>query len=312
MIFKEILDKKTAALQPEFDKFINDAFRNQTHLGDLLLTNINGFFDTEVEKWDNINPKPSPYVIGPGDEGHSEALHHEFIGDYLKSSMLDQEYDDYKKQHEWSQNRDAEIRKLTKKEATTIQFEMLIYIKIWEMDSFIKKIYQLTRLIYKEEYDWHFAITGSNRNDSGTGKREEIIRKKVRDKLKDSFPLIYNAIKNAYKTQLRNSISHSKYSMPGRYIHLNNYIENDKSAQLQVVSFDEWIDIIHDTLVFYSQVSRLREMIDTFYHHVATQNDNEMEIRITKKYPSPSTEYHLLKHRPEFNDWYWKANEQQS
>jgi hypothetical protein len=33
-------------------------------------------------------------------------------------------------------------------------------------------------------------------------------------------------------------------------------------------------------------------------------------IDMKSLFPSPSTEYHILKHRPESHDWYWKANEQ--
>jgi len=309
MIFRGILDKKTADLQPEFDNLVNAAFKNQTHSGDLLLIHINGFYNEEAHSWDNLGKKLSPYMIGPNSEGHSESLHHEFIGEHLKREILDQNYEEYKALHQWSAERDEEIRALTKTEEYSIQHEMLIYLKIWEMDLFIKKLYQLVRLVLGQEFDWHFSIAESNRDNKATGTRDKIIREKVRDPLEKEFQKIFAVIKNAYKSQLRNSIAHSKYSLHGRYIHLNNYIKKDPASQIEVISFDEWIDIFHDTIVFYTQTQRLIGLVDEYYNHLASQTGQIMEVRINRLDPSPSVEYHLLKHRPGINDWYWKAND---
>jgi len=249
-------------------------------------------------------------MIGPNTEGHSEVLHHEFIGEHLKKGILERDYEEYRALHQWSDERIDEIRGLEKSEAYTVQHEMLIYLKIWEMDAFIKKLYQLTRLTNGQEYDWHFSISESNRDQKATGTRDKIMREKVRNALEKDFPKIYTTIKNAYKSQLRNSIAHSKYSIHGRYIHLNNYIKEDPASQISVVSFDEWIDIFHDTLVFYTQISRIMAMVDDFFNNVVTQATETFEIRITRLDPSPSVEYHLLKHQAGINHWYWMANDQ--
>lgn len=310
MIFRSILDKKTAELSEEFDRLFKDALKNQTHLGDLLLIDVNGFYNSEASTWDNLDEPSSPYMIGPNHEGHSELLHHNFIGKYLQKSISDEPFNDYLKLHEWSENRVIEIQKLAEIEGDSIQYEMLIYLKIWEMDLFIKKLYQLTRLVMGEEYDWHFSIQESNRDKEATGKRDDIIRLKVRDRLLDRYPKIYAAIKNAFKTQLRNSIGHSNYSLHGRYIHLNNYIKADPASQIQVVSFDEWIDIIHDTLIIYNQVSGLFLRINDFYKGIAQHTNETMEVRISNKKPNGITEFHILKRRDGFNDWYWLINDE--
>lgn len=310
MIFRSILNEKTAALSVEFDRFFKDAFKNQTHLGDLLLIDVNGFYNEEAFTWDNIDKSISPYMIGPNSEGHSEVLHHNFIGKYLEKSTSDQPYDDYKKLHDWSEKRVVEINKLAEIEADSIQYEMLVYLKIWEMDLFIKKLYQLTRLAMGQEYDWHFSIAESNRDQNTTGTREKIIRLKIRDILKDRYPRIYAIIKNAYKTQLRNSIGHSKYSLHGRYIHLNNCIKEDRASQIEVIPFDDWIDIVHDTLIIYNQVSGILLRIEDLYKNLAHHTEQTMEVRISNKKPNSTTEFHILKRRDGFNDWYWKANDE--
>jgi hypothetical protein len=308
MLFKSILNQKTAEIQPEFDKFFNDVVNNQTHLGDFLLIYLNGFYNSEVFEWTNVE-KPSPYAIGPNKEGHSENIHHEFLGDYLQKSLSDQKYQDYLEFHKFSPERAYEIEKLAEKEANSIQYEMLIYLKIWEMDSFIKKYYQLTRLISGQEYDWYFSIAESNRDKKATGTRETIIRKLIRDKLIDSYPKIYAAIKNAYKTQLRNSIAHSKYSLHGRYIHLNNYVKEDPASQTEVISFDEWIDIIHDTIIMYTQLTRLFVMADALYNNIVTHTGKTTEIRITRNEMPPNTTFHILERVEGVFGWDWKRND---
>ena len=310
MLFKNILDQKTAAIQPVFDKLLEDTFSNQTHPGDLLLIQVNGFYNSDTHKWTNIEPKLSPYMIGPNKEGHSEVLHHQFIGNYVKGAISQQIYADYQKLHEWSTERAKEIEELAKDEAYSVQMEMMLYLKIWEGDSFIKKFYQITQLNSGLPYDWHFSIAESSRDKDATGTRDKIIRKEIRDKLKDGYPSIYEMFNNSYKSQVRNSIAHSKYSIHGRYIHLNNAIENDPYSQIEVISFDEWVDIMHDTLVIYNQQTRLLNIINEFYSNLSKKFDLTMEVRINRKVTTISTEYHILKHRPEWGDWYWNANDE--
>ncbi len=309
MLFRNILNQKTAAIQPEFDRFLNETFNNQSHPGDLLLVHENGFYNPETHKWTNLPEKLSPYMIGPSKEGHSEQLHHKFIGSYINRSVSEQPFDEYVKLHQWTEEKAKDIEKLAEEEAESVQLEMLIYLKIWEGDAFIKKFYQLARLNAGLDYEWHFSIVESSRDKKAIGTRDEIIRKKIRNFFKDKYPAIYGAFKNAYKSQVRNSIAHSKYSILGRYIHLNNYIEEDQYSQIEVVSFDEWVDIFHDTIVLYTQQTRLLNMIQEFYSHLATQNDLLMEVRVTRTDPEPRTEYHLLKHRLQWKDWYWEAND---
>jgi len=309
MLFKSILNKKTASVQSEFDRFFLDILKNQTHTGDLLLIDINGYYNPEVKSWRSPDNKMCPYMFGPNKEGHSQFLHHQFIGEYLKKSILEQPYEEYVKQHEYSQERFNEISELQKLEGDSIQYEMLMYLKIWEADLFIKQFYQLVRLSEGLEYDWHFSIWESNRDNDATGKRHEIIRKRIRNKIEKKYPEIYAAIKCAFNTQIRNSIAHSKYSMIGRYIHLNNYIADDDASQIKVVSFDEWVDLMHNTLVIYSQLTRILNCAGEFYRKFQEERKGIMEIRINRKDMVPATEFRMLKYRPEWDDWYWADNE---
>jgi hypothetical protein len=308
MLFTDILNKKTNQLQPEFDKLFEDILNNQSHEGDLLLIRVNGFYYPEANNWDNTLIK-NPYMIGPNTEGHSDHWHYKFIHNYRQNSVSALPFEEYIKNFKWSEEKQKEIDILTESESTSIQLEMLIYIKIWEADLFIKKLYQLTTLAFGEPYDWHFKIKESNRdNSTSTGKREDIIRNKIRDRLKNKYPNIYSAIKNAYKTQIRNSIAHSNYYFIGRYIHPSNYIKNDPASQIEVLPFDEWIDIFHDTMVIYNQLIRFSHLIDNIYSKAAKDNNLLFQVRLNRTDPTEKTEYYLLKYRPEFNDWGFNQN----
>jgi hypothetical protein len=310
MIFSDILKKKDKVLKPEFDKLFDDILSNQTHNGDLLLIRTNGSYNPEVHEWTNIKEKLSPYVIGPKEEGLSDQLHYKFIHDYRVQGLVEPTYYEYLKEHEWSSERSDEIDQLTEIEGMTIQLEMLVYLKIWEADLFIKKLYQLTKLALGENYDWHFSIAESNRDKDATGTREKIIRKKIRDRLEKIYPQIYSAIKNAYRTQIRNSIAHSKYYFIGRTIHPNNYIEKDPASQLKVVHFDDWIEIFHDTMIIYNEMIRLFSKVDKHYEKEAKNNKLLQEVRINRLDPDVKTEYQILKYRPTWKDWRWNSNDE--
>lgn len=314
MLFKEILDDKYKTLWPQFEKLYQLVVKNQTHDTDLLLIHINAFYNPEVYTWDNIHPQPSPYMFGPNHEGHSEYTHFDFIGEYVKNNVSTQSIADYLAAVKYDEHRRKEIDALTFAESISIQTEMLIYLKIWESDMFIKKFYQLANLIDKQPYDWHFKLSTSSRSPkpghestgfvlTPTGTRDVIIRTKIRDKFKKRIPKLYDAFKKSYNGQIRNSIAHSQYSILGRHIQLNNYIAEDPYSQLKVLPFDEWIDRFHETLVIYTLYREFIERVNDNYGELAMQNNKMLQIRITRKDPEEKVEFGVLHYREFFKDW---------
>ena len=292
MLFKDKLHTISQNLNLEFKDLFTMLLQKQSHVGDLLLVGENGFYFPESKTWDNDEKKYSPYAIGEGQEGHSASLHYEFIHQYRSSVICNYTCADYLKII--SSESEQKTENFIKQESYTIQLEMLIYLKIWESDTFIKRFYQLARLLYNEPYDWHFRIQESNRDRSATGKRDDIIRNKIRDRLQKDFPCIYDAFKLTYKTQIRNSIAHSKYSFLGRNIHLNNYIKNDPSSPLHGLTFNEWIEIFHTTMIIYNEYIGLFEDINQYYTNLAKSNDNKIEVRINREVVNEIVEYSNL------------------
>lgn len=308
MLFNDILEKKGQLLNKEFNNLFELMLKNQTHPSDVLLVHVNGFYNPDVHNW-TIKPKLSPYMIGPDIEGLSAALHYKFIDNYRKGAIAKVKHPKYLEMIKYDPEKPEDRDKLIEFEGLSIQLEMLIYLKIWESDAFIKKLFQAVRLTNGEDYDWHFKIAESNRDETATGTRQEIIRLKIRDRTKKILPILYKSIKAAYLTQIRNSIAHSKYSFQGRNIHPNNYIKNDLASQLENLPFDHWIEMIHETLLIYNGYIGLENRINEHFGQLAEKNDNVMEIRINREDPSTTTEFHNLIYRSTFKDWKWQTND---
>lgn len=309
MIFKDKLKEKGLIIRPEIDKLLDIAWNKQAHIGDLLLFHINGFYQEDTLIWNENNPekKFNPHVIGPGSEGHSEQAHYSFIHKYRTTNISKLTYPEYLKLHECTQERSKEIDELVDIEETSIQLEMLIYLKFWETDMIIKKLYQFTRALNGEFYDWYFKVSESNRDKTSTGTRQDILRKSVRDKIKPHSEKLYQVIKDTYKTQIRNSIAHSNYSFLGRHIHPNNYIKDAPHASIRALSFNEWIDMFHNTLVLHNEYIRMNNLINDHYAKLASKHDNTMEILVTEK---DGKQYPLyVEYRPEWKDWKFKQND---
>jgi hypothetical protein len=299
MIFKDKLKEKKAPLVKEFESLFQLALKTQSHDGDLLLILLNGAFNDETMQG------LSPYMIGIGKEGWSEQTHFEFIDMYRTHSISDETYVEYVKKHVWDPERQKQIEELTDEESLTIQVEMMIYLKIWEADMTIKKLYEFVRLVCGESYDWHFRVANSSRDATATGTRQDIIRQLIRDKVKPHSGVLNGILTSTYKTQLRNSIAHSNYSFLGRHIHPNNFIKDDPASQLKAVSFDEWIDIFHNTLMLQNELIGLSNMIWRHYSEIALKNNNLNEIRVTKA--DGSTELRNVYFREQHKDWVWES-----
>jgi hypothetical protein len=306
MIFKDKLEQIGLPIALEFDRLFELALSKQQHEGDLLLLCTNGSYKADILEWNkNSTEKLSPYIIGPDKEGHSEQAHYKFINQYRQNYLAEILYVDYLKEHEYSEEKRQQITDLTEFEELTIQLEMLVYLKFWEADMSIKRLYQLVRILSGESYDWHFKISESSRDKQKTGASHEIIRKMIRDKVKKVSPVLYEAIKLAYKSQIRNSIAHSNYSFLGRTIHPNNYIKDVEGAEIQYLTFDEWIDMFHMTLVLHNEMIRFEHKLSDYYANLASQGE-KLKVKIIE--PAVTEHISEIAYISEQNRFIWAVN----
>lgn len=302
MIFRDKFDENSKPISAEFDRLLELGMKTQNHEGDLLLYHINGFFDNMISRYSaNNSNRINPHVIGLGMEGFSEITHYKFIHQYRTTNRSQLTLEEYHKEVAWAKGKEEKVNQLIEYEELSIQLEMLVYLKFWESDMTIKRLYQLTRILHGEPYDWYFKIQESPRDNDCTGSRQDIIRKLIRDRLIKISPIISELITNTYKTQIRNAIAHSNYTFMGRSIVLTNFIEKDIHSQLSSILFDDWINIFHNTLVLHNECIRIGNIINEYYAKEALNNSGLSEVFITEK---QGKQYKLpIKYRQDINVW---------
>lgn len=271
MIVAELLEENEAAVREGVNELFAVAESNQTHEQDILLIDQHGFYDellaqTEVREEQEL----SPYVIGPHYVGHAEATSYEFIDSYRQSHMIDRD-----ELEEGIGDEDFE-----RDERFMIEIEKSIYLKFWESDLILKKLYQLSRLVKRESYDWNFSISPDPREGP---KKHEIIRNEIRDEVEDDCPSFYSVVKGNYRTQTRNAIAHSQYAFMGRSIHYLNYSEDPKAhCPIQAISFGDWYNLFSTTILIHNELIRAFKEHRARLREKALSNGNRLEVRITR------------------------------
>lgn len=171
MLYKDILDSKYNKLLPHFQQLFELVLHNQSHSGDLLLIDQNAAISRGPDEHRG-GDKKYYYEIGHNKENWSESTNYDFIGEYVTDAKhIYTEYAAYYAEHsKIIDQRDRMDHEL----AFTMQFEMLIYLKIWEGETFAKKWYQICRLLTGEHYDWTFHIKKHDPKNPGKLSRDDV------------------------------------------------------------------------------------------------------------------------------------------
>jgi hypothetical protein len=305
MLFNDILKEKYDQLAPVFNKLFDLAIKNQTHSGDLLLVMENAHLTEESDPDDNEKVKLF-YNIGPTMDYHCETANHNFIKQYIRS-VITMPYEDYKALHVYSPEKSKEIDDILFEESNTIQVEMLIYLKIWEGEAFLKKMYQVSRLVTGQDYDWHLRITHKKKK-AREMERHELLTK-LKENLQQGVPELFDVVNRVHRSQLRNAIAHSQYAMLGRNIMLNN--QNKRNSEHQHgFDFNEWVDLFHDTLTIYTLYEVMFDKVKEYYFETAKEFNLKKEVRVTRLYPEERRSLILLYSREYFKDWSPHPNRQ--
>lgn len=266
MIFKSKLQEIGPQLRQEINRLLNLAITNQTHNGDVLLIQANGFYNPEVLNFQG--KKLNPHVIGPGDEGWADQTHYFFIHAFRTKYTSEMSLKEY------------EASTSEEERAYLIQLEMLIYLKFWESDLIVKRLCQLTRIAHGESYDWYFKIGDKSRDPNNRGTREQLWNKSIKDRLSSISPMISTLISEAYNVNIRNAIAHSSYAIIGNVIQFHDRY-NGKVRTFSM-SFKDWYDIFVKSILLHNEYIGMNETIREHYAEFIRQNRDLMTIRITE------------------------------
>ncbi|RYX82387.1 hypothetical protein EON73_04340 [bacterium] len=268
MIFEDKFIAINDVLKAEFDLLFDKALKSQQQPNDLWLLEQNAGYRNNFQE---LGLK-MPYCIGSFDEGHSEDTQTIFIDEYRNTYIANYSYSNYLKEIRWTEENSQKVNSFKEMESISVQIEMLIYLKFWEADLIIKKLNHFVSILNGEAFDWKFKIPKNS-----AGARQKIIRERIRDNLKNISPILYKTFDSTYKTQIRNAIAHSNYAILDRSIHLHNFKE-DQYSTIEILTFDEWIDIFHNTLALHNQYIALNNKINNYYGNLVKSSSNLLTV----------------------------------
>lgn len=290
MIFKETLDKFKMEVEEALDELFGAVKTNQTHEQDLLLIEINGFYEEkhnepEVKKRFNL----SPFVFGPqGWTYFADRTQYNYFNFWrrnISGETRNQFFSDY----------DTNLDKETTYDII-LQQELMIYLKFWESDRMLKKIYHLTNLALGNNYDWFFDI---GKDDS----RHILIREKIRDPLEKVCPKYYQLLKDIYLSQIRNAVAHSQFYITKQKLGFCNFDENNH-APLSQIDFEDWEVRFHKLILYYNGL--LKRFNESHDDYVRLQEGKEfgLQIRLTDKNSTETTNWIKYVQAGRL-DWMW-------
>lgn len=221
-----------------FSELFNTARKKMFHPGDLLLCQQNGtMFGKDT-------------VIGLGEEGLNSlqqinALFYNGIGKMTEDN-------DYFKKH------GNDFFHGTSELELSIQAEMKAYKEIWENVYFLRVLTEVVRVVNGERYDWQLDMYKLGNNKSNH------IRDKIIKKL-DVCPKFKEAMKTAYRRQIRNAESHSQYQVIQGGIWFDNY-KKVNDDEVQGIGFEEWEKIYsYSYLIFKGVLDYLKSIVQQLY-----------------------------------------------
>lgn len=288
MIYNETLLEFDNIVAEAVSQLVNLADQNQKNDNDILLVVINGWRNSEYEMAFR-NKKISPFMFGPGLLGHCFTSIYEFYDIYRKGINFKSKIS--------SKERNTEEFKT--KEKLSIDVELMIYLKFWEADLILFKIYNLVQLALGQPYDWNLY--------SGLiGQRRKLIKDQIQNPLTDLCPKLAELINETYSTQIRNAIAHSKYFHGGKMIHLGNKSES-KNYILSTIKYEEWEIRFHKVLLIFNHLINNINRINNDYIEKAKDKHWGLAITIPEKTHLGLNKIFWLKYDFERKDWYWNT-----
>ncbi|MBP6732733.1 MAG: hypothetical protein KA149_11780 [Chitinophagales bacterium] len=285
--------EKLKQLEPEVEKVVDGFFKkiekNQFHEGDLLLVAVHGFYDKRTDESIFLKKmKLSPYVFGSGEEGLTNQTQYDFYNAFLSAYV---NYGDRQKYLEYLKtDKQAQASYLI-----TLQLELVIYLKFWESDFFLKQLYNLgVNLLHGKNYDWHIDIKNKG--------KKTFLDIELKDSLRIKAPKFLELFDAIYSRQVRNAIAHSQFWLNNSYLILMNYDPSD-NANLKRLTIDEWEEMYHLFVVFYNVFNRkIREFEKTCMQEAADKHFGK-PVMLTAR--DKKTRIEFLKSLPEIPRWVW-------
>jgi len=287
MVFNETLLHYDDEVEQAVKELFDLAEKNQKHENDILLIHLNGWKNNKHEQGLR-NKNYSPFMIGPGEFGHCFNSIYEL-------------YDNYRRNIYFKSKITAEKQKevnYINQEKASIDIEFLIYLKFWEADLILFKLYNLSRLVQGKPYDWDLLNTNKISN------RRKLVRDDIQEPIKDICPNFFRLIDETYSRQIRNAIAHSKYFHIYKTIHLANKGES-KHYKLSSLKYETWEVIFHKILLIFNHIIQQIQSVNERKIAIAKNKHNGLPINIPEKNKYNLNKIFWIKYDNERKDWIW-------
>jgi hypothetical protein len=287
MLFKETLLQYEDYVKDATKELFDVAFSNQVHETDLLLVLENGLKQNySQETLERL--KISPYSIGPDHIGLRYSSFYEFINQYRKSIF--KKADHLTEINKQPNNRNYFYNYL-------VEQELLIYLKFWETDLILRRLFNLSRLARCLDYSWEYDQKRFN-------ERRKIVKDEIQSNLKKITPKFCQLLEDIYNRQIRNAIAHSQYYLLYDTIILTNKTENS-AYKLDAISYNDWEILFHKTILFYNYLIHFFNEFSKKYQEMEYDKQNGLLIEFPEKNSKGNNKIGWVKFNKDFSRWYW-------
>lgn len=284
MLLPESVEKNKPIVKLAIDELFDAAYQNQKFENDLVLILANGT-KTNYPEETLKRLKISNYQIG-----------HDLV--HFRYSTFFDFFTQYKRLRD-GEEYDA-IQDKQVYDETMVQMQLLAYMKFWETDLILKRLYNLSKLAQEEEFIWDIPQKELN-------ERRRLVKDEIQNPVEELCPKFYDFIEDVYSRQLRNAIAHSQYYIMYDNITLTNKEEN-KYYKLNAISFERWDKIFTKVILMHNL------MVDNFnkYHDLyvkkAESKHNGLRVIFPEKKESGLDRSAWIMFDKERGLWYWNNN----
>lgn len=285
MLYEKELDRLYPRVSEAVRELFKAAFKNQLHENDLFLVIENGHFKEGISK------RFSPFAMGEESQHYAEMTQYDFYNTYRYNNLS-------------LEDRLTVLNEIKKSPSNEKQYslgtqlELIIYLKLWESNRILERLYKLTQLCLGQKYDWYYTITKDD-------KRQKIIREDIRDKIRAVCPKFYQLIKDIYLSQIRNAVAHSQFFIVGTGINFLNY-DPKNHAPLNYLNIEDWEERFHLLALMYNEYIRCLNVNKYLYTRKARNKHFGLEIVIEKKDGTKQTTWY--KYLSDKKRWQWYSN----
>ena len=282
MIFQETLLKYNDYVREAVDELFLNSFTNQQNETDLLLVK-NDYPEETLRRL-----KISNFQIGPDSISYRYNSFYKFIDQYRDKVFKKVEHKTELDKNSFK--RDYFYHYL-------VEHELLIYMKFWESDLILRRLYNLARLARGQSYEWQY-------NQDFFNARRTLVRDEIQKDLDKISPKFNQLIDEIYSRQIRNAIAHSQYYLMYDSINLTNN-EESQHYKLGTISYSDWEILFHKNILLYNHLIRCTNDYSVRYQKNVKGKHFGLMIVFPEKDPKGNDKTGWLKYDDTYGKWNW-------